>query len=105
MEKFLPGQVVTVFRSRLDDAHAKEYAELAPRIAALAGTMPGLVDVKSFQADDGERVTIVTFADEESHRAWRDHPEHRRAQELGRSRYYSTWSTQVSLTRWVGGHL
>ena len=34
----------------------------------LALAMPGLVDVKSFAADDGEHVTIATFADEESQR-------------------------------------
>ena len=46
--------------------------------------MPGFVDFKSFVADDGERVSIVTFASVETHRAWRDHPEHRAAQHMGR---------------------
>ncbi|MGH9288788.1 MAG: antibiotic biosynthesis monooxygenase family protein [Acidimicrobiales bacterium] len=89
------GQVVTVFRSRLREEAIDDYAPRAAEILALALTMPGLVDVKSFTADDGERVTLVTFADSESHRAWREHPEHRLAQRDGRDRFYAEYSIQV----------
>jgi heme-degrading monooxygenase HmoA len=90
-----PGQVVTVFRSRLRGDAIEEYGPRAAEMLALAQTMPGLVDVKAFTADDGERVTLVTFADGESQRAWREHPEHRRAQRAGRDRFYADYSIQV----------
>lgn len=91
------GQVVTVFRSRLrPDAEA--YADDARTIAALARTMPGYVEHKGFTADDGERVTLVTFADRPSHDAWRDHPEHRTAMRRGVTDYYETYSIQVGTT-------
>jgi heme-degrading monooxygenase HmoA len=93
--KFEPEQIVTVFRSRLDPAHQDEYAELAPRMMEMAAAMPGFVDAKTFRADDGERVTVVTFAGIESHRAWRDQPDHQRAQASGRARLYVSYSTQV----------
>jgi heme-degrading monooxygenase HmoA len=89
------GQVVTVFRSRLRGEAIDDYEPRAAEILALALTMPGLVDVKSFTADDGERVTLVTFADAESQRAWREHPEHRLAQRDGRDRFYAEYSIQV----------
>lgn len=89
------GQVATIFRSRLRPEAIDEYEPRAAEIFALAHTMPGLVDVKSFTADDGERVTLVTFADAESHRAWREHPEHRLAQRDGRDRFYAEYSIQV----------
>jgi heme-degrading monooxygenase HmoA len=89
------GQVVTVFRSRLRADAIDEYEPRAAEMFALARTMPGLVDVKSFTADDGERVTLVTFADTESQRAWREHPEHRHAQRAGRDRFYAEYSIQV----------
>jgi heme-degrading monooxygenase HmoA len=89
------GQVVTVFRSRLRPDAIDEYEPRATEMFALAQTMPGLVDVKSFAADDGERVTLVTFADAESQRAWREHPEHRLAQQAGRDRFYAEYSIQV----------
>jgi heme-degrading monooxygenase HmoA len=89
------GQVVTVFRSRLRPDAIDEYEPRAAEIFALAHTMPGLVDVKTFAADDGERVTLVTFADAGSQRAWREHPEHRLAQQAGRDRFYVEYSIQV----------
>lgn len=95
---FAPGQVVTVFRSRVRPDGADEYLALLPQIRELALSMPGLVDVKSFVADDGERVTIATFADEDSQRAWREHAEHRAAQHAGRDRFYAQYSLQVCET-------
>ncbi|MCW2678682.1 MAG: putative antibiotic biosynthesis monooxygenase [Frankiales bacterium] len=94
------GQVVTVFRSRLRD-DADGYADDARAIAALARTMPGYVEHKGFTADDGERVTLVTFADQPSHDAWRDHPEHRAAMRRGSAGYYETYSIQVGVTRYA----
>ena len=91
------GQVVTVFRSRLR-ADADGYADDAQQISALARTMPGYVEHKAFTAGDGERVTLVTFADRASHDAWRDHPDHRAAQRRGIADYYETYSIQVGTT-------
>ncbi len=93
--QFAPGQVVTVFRSRVRPEAAAEYEARAAEMLALAKTMPGLVDVKSFTADDGEHVTLVTFADAESQRAWREQADHRSAQRAGRDRFYAEYSLQV----------
>ena len=89
------GQVVTVFRSRLLDDATETYTEHAVRISELARSMPGYVEHKIFVAADGERVTLVTFADRASHEAWRDHPEHREAQRAGIRGYYSEYSVAV----------
>lgn len=87
--------IVTVFRSRLNPEHNPEYNELVPAIAALAVDMPGYVWHKTFTAEDGERVTIVEFADEESHRGWARHPEHRAAMAKGRDRFYQFYDIKV----------
>ncbi len=95
------GQVVTVFRSRLRPEAQQRYAPDAVAIAQLARGMPGYVEHKSFVADDGERVTLVTFADRASHDAWRDHPLHRQAQRRGVVDYYETYSIQVGTTSYA----
>ena len=87
--------IVTIFRSRLRPEHEAEYAEWAQRIHDLATTMPGFLSIKGFTAEDGERVSIVEFASEETHRAWREHPEHRVAQALGRQKFYAEYRIQV----------
>ncbi len=95
------GQVMTVFRSRLRREAVSTYVDDATRIAALARTMPGYVEHKAFTSDDGERVTLVTFADRASHDAWRDHPEHRAAQRRGIDGYYASYSIQVGTTEYA----
>lgn len=99
-----PGQVITVFRSRLREDGAAAYFDHALRMGELARTMPGYIEHKVFIAEDGERATIVTFADAASHDAWRTHPEHRAAQRAGRAGYYREYSVTVATveraTRW-----
>jgi heme-degrading monooxygenase HmoA len=87
--------IVTVFRSRLRRELGDEYADLADRMSELARTMPGYVSEKNFVAEDGERVTIVEFENEEGLRAWRTNPEHLAAQRLGRQKYYTEYHIQV----------
>lgn len=90
------GQVVTVFRSRLR-ADADAYPEHAARMSELARTMPGYVEHKVFVAEDGERVTLVTFADRASHDAWGRDPQHRDAQQAGVRDYYEEYSIAVGV--------
>ena len=100
-ERPVVGQVVTVFRNRLRDEALPAYAEELAVVAELARSMPGFVETKTFVAEDGERATIVTFADPETHRAWRDHPRHREAQRHGIDDYYSEYSIAVGQTSYA----
>ncbi len=88
--------VSVIFRSRLRDDGAAEYAELAPKMVELARTMPGFVSFERFTADDGERLSLIAFESLEDVKAWREHPEHRAAQQLGRERFYSEYTITVA---------
>ena len=57
--------------------------------------MPGFIGQKSFVAEDGERVSIVEFASEETYQAWREHLGHRVAHALGQGKFYSEYHVQV----------
>jgi heme-degrading monooxygenase HmoA len=87
--------VVTVFRNRLHEEAQQEYSQWIARMRDLAQSMPGYVSHKTFTAEDGERVTIVEFATEASHRAWATHPQHIEAKKLGRDRFYLDYKIQV----------
>ena len=89
------GAIVTVFRSKLRRGVEARYQSVAAAMEARARTMEGFVDFASFVAADGERVAITVFADPTSHDRWRDDPEHRRAQALGRDQFYEEYSIQV----------
>jgi heme-degrading monooxygenase HmoA len=87
--------VITIFRSRLRPENQEAYQQMAARMHDLAQQMPGFVSIKTFTAQDGERVSIVEFESEATHNAWRQHPEHREAQRLGRELFYSEFHIQV----------
>lgn len=90
--------LLTVFRSRLRpgiDTAALE--QLGTRMHEIATAMPGFVSYRSFASADGEELTLVEFADEPSLAAWRNHPEHVAAQQLGREKFFSEYCIQVCL--------
>lgn len=87
--------VVVVFRSRLRGTNAEAFQDLADHMHALASSMPGFISYKVYVAEDGERVSIHEWESAEHLRAWREHPEHRRAQGLGREEFYSDYTLYV----------
>ena len=94
--RFTSGQVVTVFRSRRRAGSEEHYARLAAAMLDSARKVPGFVDFATFAGEDGDRVSLVTFATPEAHAAWRDDAAHRAAQQEGRDVLYEWYSVQVS---------
>jgi heme-degrading monooxygenase HmoA len=101
---FAEGQIITVFRSRRRDGSQAAYRDVSAAMHAAARSVPGFVDFKTFTAEDGEHVSLVTFASLESHQVWRNDPRHRRAQRQGRDEFYDEYSIQVGectrVARW-----
>jgi heme-degrading monooxygenase HmoA len=88
--------IVVVFRSSLSAEAGDDYSEMAAEMLATAKEMPGFVEFKSFQSDDGERVSLVYWQDHETMAAWRNHPRHRVAQHSGRSKWYASFRLEVA---------
>lgn len=88
--------IVTLFRSRLREGVENDYQPVAQRMSDIVSSMPGFVDQKFYQAPDGERVTIVRFADRRGHDGWAHHPEHLEAQRRGREEFYTWYDISVS---------
>ncbi|NNN02031.1 MAG: antibiotic biosynthesis monooxygenase [Acidimicrobiaceae bacterium] len=88
--------IVTVFRSRLRPGIEGEYEKVASELSAIVREMDGFLDERFFSSDNGERVTIVRFADRRSHQAWAKQPEHVRAQDRGRSEFYAWYDITVA---------
>jgi heme-degrading monooxygenase HmoA len=58
--------------------------------------MPGFIDVKAFTAEDGERLTVVWWENEETLKVWREAARHRVAQHTGRERWYEYYKMDVA---------
>jgi heme-degrading monooxygenase HmoA len=76
----------------------QEMGEVAARMYELVSRMPGFISYKDFGAEDGEYVSIVEFDSLEALGAWRNHPEHKLAQERGRKDFFAEYHIQVCTT-------
>jgi len=88
--------VVILFRSKLTDVAGDDYAEMARQMDAHARTFPGFIDVKAFKAEDGERLTVVWWQDEETLRAWSNDVRHGEAKKSGRAKWYEYYKIDVA---------
>lgn len=88
--------IVVLFRSRLADAAADGYADMASEMLARAKQMPGFIDFKSYKSDDGERLSIIRWQDEVTLSHWRNDVRHRVAQQLGREKWYEYYKIEVA---------
>jgi heme-degrading monooxygenase HmoA len=88
--------VVVTFRNRFNPGiDEQEYGQRAGKLLEIVAAMPGFRGIRSYAAEDGERVSLIEFDSLESLAAWRDHPEHRVAQELGKEKYYAEYHLQI----------
>jgi heme-degrading monooxygenase HmoA len=87
--------VVVVFRARVKPNIGKDYEEMDARMVELATGMPGFVSYRTFTSNDGEELAVVEFESHETVAAWREHPEHREAQRLGRERWFAKYRITV----------
>ena len=88
--------VVVIFRVRLrPDADFEQLGALNARMAELVAAMPGFRGMKDYSSEDGEFATIVEFDTLQQVAAWKDHPEHRAAQERGKKEFFADYGIQV----------
>lgn len=87
--------VVIVFRTRLKPGVEAEIEAMGASMYELAAGMPGFVSYREYAAADGECVAIVEFESHETLAAWREHPEHRKAQAAGRERFFTEYRITV----------
>lgn len=88
--------LVILFRSKLTEQAGADYAAMDAELGSLVKENPGFIRAKSYQAPDGERMTVVWWRDEESLREWRNLARHREAQSTGRQRWYRYYEMEVA---------
>lgn len=88
--------LVILFRSKLTGEAGADYDAMDAEMQALVRENPGFIAVKSYKAEDGERLTVVWWRDEESLREWRQNMRHRVAQENGRNSWYEYYKLEVA---------
>lgn len=87
--------ILAVFRSRMRSESLKEYEACVARMRELAQSQPGFISVKSFFAEDGEKVSLHQWESAEHLLAWRNHPEHVEVQQRGRDAIYEEYTAYI----------
>ena len=91
--------IIVLFGTEMrDDADLDDYKATSKQMLELARQIPGFISIKGFVAEDGEAIAIARFASEEALEAWRNHPEHVKAQRRGREQFYHAYWVQVCKT-------
>ena len=94
---------IAVFRSYVAPEHQAENERRYGEMHALVQQSPGYIAHKLFTADDGESVVIVEFDDLDSVELWGENPDHKIAQEAGKSHVYTSYD--VAVCEVVGRHI
>jgi heme-degrading monooxygenase HmoA len=90
------SSIIILFRSKLTDQAGEDYQAMNAEMETLVRQNPGFVDVKSYTAADGERLTVVWWRDEKSLTEWRNLMRHREAQNTGRQKWYEYYDMDVA---------
>ena len=86
--------LVVIFRAKVRQLD-EEYSRVAGRMRDLALAQFGCLEFHAVTEGEDE-VALSYWPDEQSIRAWRNHPEHVLAQQAGRDRWYVSYSVQVA---------
>ncbi len=93
-----PGRMMVVFRFRMREglsaAEREEYNAIAARMMEITSSTPGFISFREYH-DKGETLGVTEWASAEALAAWRDHPEHRKAQERGREVFYADYDVTI----------
>lgn len=71
------------------------YDRTAEAMVELAREQPGFLGVESARNPDGFGITVSYWDSLEAIASWKNHPEHRRAQQMGREAFYSSYDVRV----------
>ena len=101
-----PPYYAVVFTNQLTGEDEEGYHATAARMQELARGMDGFLGIESAGAAEagGLRMTVSYWRDLESIKKWREHAEHRLAQEKGKSTWYRRYELRVCrVERGYGG--
>ncbi len=90
--------VVVVFEVTMKEGRTQEYFDIAARLKPELEQIDGFLSVERFEslATPGKYVSISFWRDEEAVKAWREHAEHRFAQEYGKHEVFADFRISVA---------
>ena len=84
---------VVIFKAKVRQFD-EQYSQMAERMRELALTEFGCLEFNAVTEGDQE-IALSYWPSEEHIKAWKQHPEHLAAQQLGKQRWYESYSVEV----------
>lgn len=83
---------------RSDTATFEGYADTSAELRTVLAGFDGFAGVERFEScvEPGKFVAVGFFTDEAAVTRWRNSPTHRRAQDLGRNRYFTNYRLRMA---------
>jgi len=90
--------IAVIFEFEPNDNSRETYLETAAAMRSLLDTIDGFISIERFESltTPGKILSLSFFRDEEAVRAWRNLPQHRKAQALGRSTLFREYRLRVA---------
>jgi heme-degrading monooxygenase HmoA len=90
--------VVVVFEVTMKEGRRQEYFDIAARLKEQLIEVEGFISVERFESlvTQGKYVSISFWEDEEAVRRWRDHVQHRWAQQHGLDNVFTDFRISVA---------
>ena len=90
-----PPYYAVIFTSRRTEGD-EGYGAMSERMAELAAGQPGFLGLETVRGADGTGITVSYWTDEQAIAGWREHAEHRVAQERGRAVWYEAYALRIA---------
>lgn len=90
--------IAVIFEVWPKAGHRQDYLDEAARMRRLVESVDGFVSVERFESlyEEGKILSLSFFESEDAVQAWRNTLEHRKAQALGRGRYFANYRLRIA---------
>ena len=81
-----------------EGAHKQDYLDQAAKLRELVESIDGFISIERFESlyEPGKILSLGFFRDENAIHEWRNLPEHREAQILGRKKFFSDYRLRIA---------
>lgn len=90
--------IAVIFEVEMNPGRGEDYFELAGELRAELESVDGFISVERFQSvtNSAKYVSVSFWRDEKAIQAWRNHTEHRAAQQRGKQELFADFRIRVA---------
>ena len=90
--------IAVIFEVWPKAGHKQDYLDTAAELRSLLEAAKGFISIERFESltETGKILSLSFFEDEEAVDAWRNTVDHRKAQALGRAKYFDNYRLRIA---------